>query len=142
MLVNRAKTFAMLREGRHSGHINQPQQPARKTTMKAKLTNSQTVSKVSDAIFSRLARSGDDFPLGSILAKHANAISKGHGYGSATTIILSDEDKLVEGTHSCWRKKTTGEPVPQAYVNKAWSSCYYSRSTVVVAVNSHALLLA
>ena len=110
--------------------------------MKAKLTNAQAVSKVSDAIFSRLATSGDDFPLGRIIEKHANAISKGHGYGPATTIILSDEDKLVAGTHCGWRKKSSGERVPQAYVNKGWSSCYFSHSTVVIAVNAHALLLA
>ena len=110
--------------------------------MKAKLTNSPTVSKVSDAIFSRLTRSGDDFPLGRIIAKHANAISKGHGYVPATTIILADEDKLVEGTHCGWRKKSTGERVPQAYANKGWSNCYFSRSTVVIVVNAHALLLA
>ena len=110
--------------------------------MKAKLINSPTVSKVSDAIFARLARSGDDFPLASIIAKHANSISKGHGYGPATTIILADEDKLVEGTHCGWRKKATGERVPQAYVNKGWSSCYFSHSTVVIAVNSRSLLLA
>ena len=65
--------------------------------------------------------------------KRANIIARRAGYGSATSIIYGDEDKVVSHTSYGYRKRTTGEYVPNSYRNKfGWKNTYYQRAETVV----------
>ena len=50
--------------------------------------------------------------------KRANQIARAAGYGSATSIIYGDANKVVSHTPYGYRKKSTGEYVSNAYRNK------------------------
>ena len=65
--------------------------------------------------------------------KRANIIARRAGFGSATSIIYGDEDKVVSHTSYGYRKRTTGEYVSNSYRNKfGWKNTYYQRAETVV----------
>ena len=65
--------------------------------------------------------------------KRANIIARRAGYGSATSIIYGNEDKVVSHTSYGYRKRTTGEYVPNSYRNNfGWKNTYYQRAETVV----------
>jgi len=67
--------------------------------------------------------------------RRANQIARRFGYQRATKIVLGDEDKVVSRTRHGYRKKTTGQYVPNAYLrNFGWKNTYYQHAETVVMV--------
>ena len=65
--------------------------------------------------------------------KRANSIARKEGYGTATTIVYGDEDKVVSHTPYGYRKYTTGEYVPNSYLcNFGWKNTYYQHAKTTV----------
>ena len=65
--------------------------------------------------------------------KRANQIARQAGYGTATEIIFGDAEKVVSHTSYGYRKETTGEYVPKAYLNNfGWKNTYYQHAETVV----------
>lgn len=65
--------------------------------------------------------------------KRANIIARRAGYGSATTIIYGDANKVISHTPYGYRKRTTGEYVSNSYRNKfGWKNTYYQHAETVV----------
>ena len=68
--------------------------------------------------------------------KTANQIARAHGCGRATEIILGDDSQVLSYTSYGYRKYTTGEYVPKAYLrNFGWKNTYYQRAKCKVMVN-------
>lgn len=66
----------------------------------------------------------------------ANIIARKAGYGTATAIVLGDENKVVSHVPYGWRKYSTGEYVPNAYRNNfGWKNTYYQAAETTVMVN-------
>jgi len=71
------------------------------------------------------------------LQQYANSIARKHGHGFATSIIFEDIEMAYIKSHTPygWRKKTTGEYVPNAYRNNfGWKNTYYQYAETVVAL--------
>ena len=67
--------------------------------------------------------------------RRANQIARRFGYLKATSIVLGDEDKIVDRTPPGYRKKTTGEYVSNKYLNNfGWKNTYYQHAETVVMV--------
>ncbi len=67
--------------------------------------------------------------------RHANAVARRHGYGTATEVRLGAEDRVVSHTPYGYRKNTTGEYVPNAYRNNfGWKNTYYQDAKTVVEI--------
>lgn len=68
--------------------------------------------------------------------RHANIIAREHGYGRATKVIIdpNNEPKVIQHTPYGYRKKTTGQYVPNAYRRKGWSNVYYQHAETVVSI--------
>lgn len=67
--------------------------------------------------------------------KIANTVARKCGYGRATEIVFEDvPSPYVKGhTSYGWRKYTTGEYVPMAYlINFGWKNTYYQHAETVV----------
>jgi hypothetical protein len=67
--------------------------------------------------------------------RKANAIARRAGHGRATSLIFGDQDRVIDHTAFGYRKKTTGEYVPNKYLaNFGWKNTYYqcARTTVMV----------
>lgn len=72
---------------------------------------------------------------------YANAIARAAGYGKATEIIEGPEDKIVSGTSCGYRKYTTGQYVPQAYLkNFGWKNTYYQSAETVVSIRGEVMV--
>ena len=71
--------------------------------------------------------------------KRANIIARRDGFGSATSITYGDEDKVMSHTPYGYRKRTTGEYVPNSYRNKfGWKNTYYQHAETVVMLKKEA----
>jgi hypothetical protein len=67
------------------------------------------------------------------LQQQANAIARKHGHKKATKIVWTAEPTIVESVDFGYRKKTTGEYVPNAYrANFGWKNTYYQKAVCVV----------
>jgi len=69
------------------------------------------------------------------IQKKANAIARKNGYGTATSIVFGNENKVI--SHICYgyRKNTTGEYVPNKYrSNFGWENTYYQSAETEVMV--------
>ena len=68
------------------------------------------------------------------IEKRANAFARKAGYWKATDIIFStDEDKIVSHTRPGYRKITTDQYVPNAYINNfGWKNTYYQGAETTV----------
>lgn len=69
------------------------------------------------------------------IQRRANSIARKEGCGWATTITFdpAQPEGVVEHTSFGYRKKTTGEYVPNAYLrNFGWKNTYYQRAETVV----------
>ena len=67
--------------------------------------------------------------------QRANAIARKAGYGKATEITYNlDIPEGVTGGCTCgYRKRTTGQYVPKAYLrNFGWKNTYYQPAVTVV----------
>lgn len=63
----------------------------------------------------------------------ANKIAREGGAWKATRIVFGDVEKVVSHVRPGYRKKTTGEYVPNAYGNKfGWHNTYYQQAETVV----------
>lgn len=70
--------------------------------------------------------------------RKANAIARRAGYGRATRIILGLQNRVLHHVHYGYRKVTTGEYVPKAYLNNfGWKNTYYQHAETTVEVNPH-----
>jgi hypothetical protein len=73
--------------------------------------------------------------------KFANIIARKNGYGKATEVVITDKipvgmGKVITRIEPGYRKKTTGEYVPNAYRNNfGWKNTYYQFAITVVAIN-------
>lgn len=80
-------------------------------------------------------RLGYEPPITSEILKRANSIARKNGRGSATTIVIGDEDKVIDHTRSGYRKYTTGEYVSNKYrSNFGWKNTYYQHAMTTVMV--------
>ena len=71
--------------------------------------------------------------------KRANSVARRAGYGSATSIIIGDGDKVISHTPYGYRKRTTGEYVSNSYRNKfGWKNTYYQHAETVVMLKKEA----
>ena len=66
------------------------------------------------------------------LQTRANAIARKAGHQIAHSIVLGDIDRVVNHVKYGYRKKTTGQYVPNSYVQKGWSSVYYENAWTTV----------
>lgn len=70
------------------------------------------------------------------MQKHANKIARQNGYGKATEVIFGNKDRIVSHTKYGYRKYSTGQYVPNAYLAKfGWKNTYYQNAETVVEVN-------
>lgn len=68
--------------------------------------------------------------------KTANQIARRAGCGKATCIVVSDDSKVLTCAPFGYRKWTTGEYVPNAYLrNFGWKNTYYQAAGCDVMVN-------
>jgi hypothetical protein len=71
------------------------------------------------------------------LQKMANKVARQHGCGKADRILWGDRTTVIEHVRCGYRKYTTGEYVPQAYLNNfGWKNTYYqhAHTTVMLAI--------
>ncbi len=71
------------------------------------------------------------------ITKLANSCARRHGAGKATEITFADvpEPTFVNHTRCGYRKKTTGEYVPRAYVMKSQGGgVYYQHAETTIAM--------
>lgn len=69
------------------------------------------------------------------LQKLANIIARKKGYGTATKVLFSNDKEpfILYRKQPGYRKKTTGEYVPNAYLNHfGWKNTYYCHAETVV----------
>ncbi len=67
--------------------------------------------------------------------KRANTIARRYGHGTATEVRLGTEDRVVDHTRYGYRKYTTGQYVPNAYLNNfGWKNTYYQAAETVVEI--------
>jgi hypothetical protein len=79
-----------------------------------------------------------------IITKLANSTARKAGCGRATTIKFgpAEEPRVIDRTPCGYRKKTTGEYVPRAYLRKfGWKNTYYQNAECVVEIPNRYLLL-
>lgn len=69
--------------------------------------------------------------------RRANRIARASGYGRATTILTGSQNQVLEATPCGYRKNSTDEYVPNAYLKKGWSSCYYQHAACTVEIAVH-----
>lgn len=73
------------------------------------------------------------------IIRRANAFARRKGHGTATHVLVfngpQSKNKIVDSTRSGYRKHTTGEYVPNAYLrNFGHKNTYYQNAVTVVAV--------
>lgn len=69
------------------------------------------------------------------LQKIANSFARKNGHGKATKIVFGSELRIVSHTPYGYRKRTTGQYVPNKYLsNFGWKNTYYQRAETVVMV--------
>jgi hypothetical protein len=67
------------------------------------------------------------------MVKRANTIARRAGHQKATEIILGKSEGVASYTPYGYRKKTTGEYVPNAYRNNfGWKNTYYQNAETVI----------
>lgn len=72
--------------------------------------------------------------LTKLYQKRANAIARKEGFGSATKIILGNEDRVISHVTCGYRKHSNGEYVSRAYYRVGFSSCYYQHAETTVMI--------
>jgi hypothetical protein len=66
----------------------------------------------------------------------ANKIARSGSYLRATDIILGTQNRIISHINYGYRKRTTGQYVPNAYMrNFGWKNTYYQSAETVVEVN-------
>ena len=69
------------------------------------------------------------------LQQFANAVARSEGFQRATEIRPGPETKILDYTRFGYRKYTTGQYVPNAYLNNfGWKNTYYQHAKTVVQV--------
>lgn len=77
-------------------------------------------------------------PMGKTAQQLANAYARTQGYGKATSVVLGSEYKIIERVHNGYRKNTTNQYVPNAYLrNYGWKNTYYQNAITVVMVDKN-----
>jgi len=67
------------------------------------------------------------------LQRYANSIARKQGCLRATYIIFGDRDRVISHTRYGYRKYSTGEYVPLAYLNNfGWKNTYYQHAITIV----------
>lgn len=67
--------------------------------------------------------------------RRANAVARRSGYGKATTVVIGTRDRVLSHTPYGYRKKTTGQYVPNAYrSNFGWRNTYYQPAATTVEI--------
>lgn len=70
---------------------------------------------------------GDD------VRQRACSVARRAGHFAPTAVTVGDRDGVVEFVASGYRKRTTGQYVPNAYLrNFGWKNTYYQRAVCVV----------
>lgn len=72
------------------------------------------------------------------IVRKANSIARAEGCGRAThfEIVEDEPSRVVAHTPYGYRKWTTGEYVPKAYIyNFGWKNTYYQHAQTFVAIN-------
>jgi len=89
-----------------------------------------------DMRYEELVRSAAPFDrLTKEQVQKANSVARTAGYGSATSIILGSEDRVVYHISAGYRKRTTGEYVPHAYrAHFGWKNTYYQQAVTIVEI--------
>ena len=65
----------------------------------------------------------------------ANSIARKNGYGRATSIIVGSRNAVLHHTPYGYRKRTTGEYVPNSYRdNFGWRNTYYQHAETIVEI--------
>jgi hypothetical protein len=65
--------------------------------------------------------------------RQANQVARAAGYGMATEIRFGQHDRVISHMDYGYRKWSTGEYVPKAYLkNFGWKNTYYQRAETVV----------
>jgi len=66
----------------------------------------------------------------------SNSFARKNNFGKATKLVKGENDfEIVNSTQFGYRKYTTGEYVPNAYMNKfGWKNCYYQNAECVIAI--------
>jgi hypothetical protein len=69
------------------------------------------------------------------LEQYANAIARRAGHGTATTIKRGRKTRVIDHVSCGHRKNTTGEYVPNAYLNNfGWKNTYYQHASTTVEI--------
>lgn len=67
--------------------------------------------------------------------RRANIIARANGYGRATTVTIGVTNEVTDHTPYGYRKKTTGQYVPNAYLNNfGWKNTYYQAALTEVTI--------
>jgi len=65
----------------------------------------------------------------------ANSIARQSGYGTATSIVFGNQNRVLSHTPYGWRKKSTGQYVPQSYRARfGWKNTYYQSAETIVEI--------
>jgi hypothetical protein len=79
-----------------------------------------------------------------IITKLANSTARKAGHGRATSIVFgpTEEPRVIDSTAYGYRKKTTGEYVPNAYRYRfGWKNTYYQHAECTVEIPNRYQLL-
>ena len=69
------------------------------------------------------------------LQLRANRVARNSGFGSATDVVLGNDNQVVAAYRYGYRKCTTGEYVPNAYrANFGWKNTYYQKARTTVEI--------
>lgn len=80
-----------------------------------------------------------DFREYKTLKSFATAVARGFGCGRADEIVIGDANTVRSHTRCGWRKNTTGEYVPNAYLrNFGWKNTFYQHAHTIVTVTREA----
>jgi hypothetical protein len=68
--------------------------------------------------------------------KIANKIARKNGHGSATIVILGKKNRVLDHIRYGYRKYTTDQYVPNAYLsNFGWKNTYYQNAITTVEID-------
>lgn len=68
--------------------------------------------------------------------RHANSVARKNGCGRADRVVPGSHDRVLDHVRYGYRKKTTGEYVPNAYLNNfGWKNTYYQAAYTEVEID-------
>lgn len=68
------------------------------------------------------------------LRLRANRVARDNGAGIPTSVVIGEDNILLRHVPACYRRRSDGARVSNAYRAKAWSNCYYSDAECVVQI--------